>query len=96
MEFEGAYMYIHMYVHVYVHVHTHVHTCVCTCMLLQTPPFNSPLSYSSACTLYIRTCTSVQPSKYYRTRGFSIDQLKGKQLFPTFQLDTLVVFRAKV
>ena len=30
------------------------------------------------------------------TRGFSIDQLKGKQLSPMFQPDALVVFRAKV
>ena len=29
-------------------------------------------------------------------RGFSKDQLKGKQLSPTFQPDALVVFRAKV
>ena len=29
-------------------------------------------------------------------RGFSKDQLKGKQLLPTFQPDALVVFRAKV
>ena len=30
------------------------------------------------------------------TRGFSIDQLKGKQLLPTFRPDALVIFRAKV
>ena len=30
------------------------------------------------------------------TRGFSIDQLKGKQFSPMFQPDALVVFRAKV
>ena len=29
-------------------------------------------------------------------RGFSKDQLKGKQLSPTFRPDALVVFRAKV
>ena len=29
-------------------------------------------------------------------RGFSKDQLKGKQLSPTFQPDALVVFRGKV
>ena len=29
-------------------------------------------------------------------RGFSKDQLKGKQLLPTFRPDALVVFRAKV
>ena len=30
------------------------------------------------------------------TRGFSKDQLKGKQLSPTFWPDALVIFRAKV
>ena len=29
------------------------------------------------------------------SREFSVDQLKGKQLSPTFQPDALVVFRAK-
>ena len=33
---------------------------------------------------------------YDETRGFSKDQLKGKQLSPTFQPDALVIFRAKV
>ena len=31
-----------------------------------------------------------------RTRGFSVDQPKGKQLSLTFRPDALVVFRAKV
>ena len=30
------------------------------------------------------------------TRGFSKDQLQGKQLLPTFRSDALVIFRAKV
>ena len=30
------------------------------------------------------------------TRGFSVDQLKGKQPLLTFRPDALVVFRAKV
>ena len=30
------------------------------------------------------------------TRGFSNDQLKGKQLLLTFRPDALVVFRAKI
>ena len=30
------------------------------------------------------------------TRGFSKDQLKRKQLSPTFPLDALVVFKAEV
>ena len=30
------------------------------------------------------------------TRGFSKDQLKGKQLLPTFLPDALVVFRANI
>ena len=29
------------------------------------------------------------------SREFSVDQLKGKQLSPTFRPDALVVFRAK-
>ena len=29
------------------------------------------------------------------SKGFSVDQLKGKQLSPTFRPDALVVFRAK-
>ena len=30
------------------------------------------------------------------TRGFSKDELKGKQLSPTFQPDALVIFRTQV
>ena len=30
------------------------------------------------------------------TRGFSKNQLKGKQLTPTFQPDDLVIFKAKM
>ena len=35
-------------------------------------------------------------SVYDGTRGFSKDQLKGKQLSPTFRQDALVIFRAEV
>ena len=31
----------------------------------------------------------------YNNRGFSVDQLKGKQLLLMFRLDALVIFRAK-
>ena len=43
--------------------------------------------------------SSLIPLKYIcidGTRGFSKDQLKGKQLPPTFRPDALVIFRAKV
>ena len=39
----------------------------------------------------------VQTKRFlWKCRGFSKDQLKGKQLMPMFRPDALVIFRAKV
>ena len=55
--------------------------------------FRCHTSLTSSAMLYStckHTCTSTT------NIGFSVDKPKGKQLSPTFQLDTLVVFRTYV